>query len=43
MLGAEGFEDWEVLVEDELVNLGEEPLLLLAVEHVLQTDTAAVG
>ena len=36
-------EDWEVLVEDEFVNLGEEPLLLLAVEHVLQTDTAAVG
>ena len=33
----------EVLVEDELVNLREESLLLLAVEDVLQTDTAAVG
>ena len=36
-------EDGEVLVEDELVNLREESLLLLAVEDVLQTDTAAVG
>ena len=36
-------EDGQVLVEDEFVNLGEESFLLLAVEHVLQTDTAAVG
>ena len=36
-------EDGQVLVEDEFVYLGEEPLLLLAVEHALQTDTAAVG
>ena len=30
--------DGDILHEDELIDLGEEALLLLGVEHVLQTD-----
>ena len=30
--------DWDILGIDELINLGEEALLLLGVKHVLQTD-----
>ena len=30
--------DGDILCEDELIDLGEEALLLLGVEHVLQTD-----
>ena len=30
--------DGDILSEDELIDLGEEALLLLGVEHVLQTD-----